>query len=153
MEHLCKLTEKSFKVAFHSSSVLSKLSHPFQESRWILPVLFLWLYNTRAQTLSHVQLFATPRTISYEAPLSMGFSRQEYCSGLPFPSPNIHVHAYISFKKINWITPYILFCNLIDHWIWFEDFFLYQYIWHYPIPFNKCLMFHRISEDIYILFY
>ena len=37
--------------------------------------------------LSHVQLFATPRTVAYQAPPSMGFSRQEYWSGLPFPSP------------------------------------------------------------------
>ena len=37
--------------------------------------------------LSRVQLFATPWTVVYQAPLSMGFSRQEYWSGLPFPSP------------------------------------------------------------------
>ena len=37
--------------------------------------------------LSHVQLFATPWTVAYQAPRSMGFSRQEYWSGLPFPSP------------------------------------------------------------------
>ena len=37
--------------------------------------------------LSHVQLFATPWTIACQAPLSMGFSRQEYWSGLPFPAP------------------------------------------------------------------
>ena len=36
---------------------------------------------------SHVQLFATPWTIVHQVPLSMGFSRQEYWSGLPFPSP------------------------------------------------------------------
>ena len=33
------------------------------------------------------QLFVTPWTVAYQAPLSMGFSRQEYWSGLPFPSP------------------------------------------------------------------
>ena len=37
--------------------------------------------------LSCVRLFATPWTVAYQAPLSMGFSRQEYWSGLPFPSP------------------------------------------------------------------
>ena len=36
---------------------------------------------------SHVQLFATPWTVAHQAPLSMKFSRQEYWSGLPFPSP------------------------------------------------------------------
>ena len=39
------------------------------------------------QLLSHVWLFATPWTVCRQAPLSMGFSRQEYWSGLPFPSP------------------------------------------------------------------
>ena len=38
--------------------------------------------------LSRVQLFATPWTVAHQASLSMGFSRQEYWSGLPFPSPN-----------------------------------------------------------------
>ena len=37
--------------------------------------------------LSHVRLFVTPWTVASQAPLSMGFSRQEYWSGLPFPSP------------------------------------------------------------------
>ena len=36
---------------------------------------------------SHVRLFVTPWTIIYQAPWSLGFSRQEYWSGLPFPSP------------------------------------------------------------------
>ena len=37
--------------------------------------------------LSHVQLFATPCTVAHQAPLSKEFSRQEYWSGLPFPTP------------------------------------------------------------------
>ena len=41
----------------------------------------------KVKSLSRVRLFATPWTIAYQAPLSMGFSRQEYWSGLPFPSP------------------------------------------------------------------
>ena len=38
------------------------------------------------KSLSHVRLFVTPWTVAYQAPPSMGFSRQEYWSGLPFPS-------------------------------------------------------------------
>ena len=38
------------------------------------------------KTLSHVRLFATPRTVASQAPLSMECSRQEYESGWPFPS-------------------------------------------------------------------
>ena len=37
--------------------------------------------------LSHVRLFVTAWTVAHRAPLSMGFSRQDYWSGLPFPSP------------------------------------------------------------------
>ena len=39
------------------------------------------------KSLSHIQLFVTPWTIAYQAPLPMGFFRQEYWSGLLFPSP------------------------------------------------------------------
>ena len=42
-----------------------------------------------ARWVSHVQLFATPWTLAHQAPVSMGFSRQEYWSGLPFPSPGL----------------------------------------------------------------
>ena len=40
-----------------------------------------------AQALNRVQLFATPWTAAHQTPLSMGFPRQEYWSGLPFPTP------------------------------------------------------------------
>ena len=39
------------------------------------------------KSLSRVQLFVTPWTVAYQAPQSLEFSRQEYWSGLPFPSP------------------------------------------------------------------
>ena len=46
------------------------------------PTITVVLYS-----LSHVQLFATLWTVAHQAPLSMGFHRQEYWSELPFPSP------------------------------------------------------------------
>ena len=45
------------------------------------------MHKVKVKSLSHVRLFATPWTVAYQAPLSMGFSRQLYWSGLPFPSP------------------------------------------------------------------
>ena len=48
------------------------------------------------KSLSHVRLFATPWTAAYQAPLSMGFSRQEYWSGVPLPSPDGGVSDYDS---------------------------------------------------------
>ena len=44
-------------------------------------------YSPTKEKLSRVQLFATPWTVACQTPLSMGFSRQEYWSGLPFLSP------------------------------------------------------------------
>ena len=41
----------------------------------------------KVKSLSRVRLFATPWTVAHQAPPSMGFSKQEYWSGLPFPSP------------------------------------------------------------------
>ena len=43
--------------------------------------------KVKVKSLSHARLFVTPWTVAYQALLSMGFSRQEYWSGLPFPSP------------------------------------------------------------------
>ena len=43
--------------------------------------------KVKVKLLSHVRLFATPWTVAYQASPSTGFSRQEYWSGLPFPSP------------------------------------------------------------------
>ena len=45
--------------------------------------------KSESKAVSHVRLLATPWTAAYQAPLSMGFSRQEYWSGVPLPSPEI----------------------------------------------------------------
>ena len=54
--------------------------------------------RVKVKSLSRVRLFATPWTIAYQAPLSMGFSRQECWSGLPFPSPYV-TDYYLAVKS------------------------------------------------------
>ena len=49
--------------------------------------MFCCLFLSCAQLLSHARLFLAPWTVAHQAPLPMEFSRQEYWSGLPFPSP------------------------------------------------------------------
>ena len=44
-----------------------------------------WKWKVKVKSLSRVQLLVTPQTAPYQAPVSMGFSRQEYWSGLPLP--------------------------------------------------------------------
>ena len=47
-----------------------------------------WKWKVRVKLFNHVWLLATPWTAAYQAPPSMGFSRQEYWSGVPLPSPS-----------------------------------------------------------------
>ena len=46
-----------------------------------------WKWKVKVKSLSPVLLLATPWTAAYQAPLPMGFSRQEYWNGVPLPSP------------------------------------------------------------------
>ena len=59
--------------------------------------------------LSRVRLLATPWTAAYQAPPSMGFSRQEYWSGLPLPSPQLSLNK-LSFCNHCLCLPPIVFC-------------------------------------------
>ena len=57
-----------------------------------------WKWKLKVKSLSRVWLFATPWTVAYQAPPSMGFSRQEYWSGVPLPSPSWY--SYCSWKRL-----------------------------------------------------
>ena len=53
-----------------------------------------WKWKVKVKSLSRVQLLVTPWTVAHQAPPSMGFSRQEYWSGVPLPSPH-HLETQI----------------------------------------------------------
>ena len=65
-----------------------------------------WKWKVKVKSLSHVRLFATPWTAAHQAPLSMGFSRPEYWSGLPLPSPPIMS------IKLKWTS------HIVSVWSW-----------------------------------
>ena len=52
-----------------------------------------WRWKVKGKSLSRVRLLAIPWTAAYQAPPSMGFSRQEYWSGVPLPSPHLDVYS------------------------------------------------------------
>ena len=58
-----------------------------KETGSLLEKEFRIMIVSEVKFLSCIRLFATPWTVACQAPQSMGFSRQEYWSGLPFPSP------------------------------------------------------------------
>ena len=64
-----------------------------------------WKWKVKVRSLSRVRLLATPWTAAYQAPPSMGFSRQEYWSGVPLPS-----------LKRSLAIPILLFSCISLHW-------------------------------------
>ena len=54
-----------------------------------------WKWKVKGKSLSHVRLLATPWTAAYQAPPSMGFSKQEYWSGVPLPSPVLYIRSLL----------------------------------------------------------
>ena len=56
----------------------------------------------KGKSLSHVRLLATPWTEAYQAPPSMGFSRQEYWSGVPLPSPIKRLRLFLTPPCATW---------------------------------------------------
>ena len=84
------------------------------------PILIAVKWRSEVKSLSRVRLFPTPWTVAYQAPPSTGFSRQEYWSGLPFPSPVVLTKSK---HMINWHrtmhTLYIIISFLFwshNHW-------------------------------------
>ena len=60
-----------------------------------------WKWKVKVKSLSRVRLLATPGTAAHQAPLSMGFSRQEYWSGVPLPSPKVKEESEKAGLKLN----------------------------------------------------
>ena len=63
-----------------------------------------WKWKVKGKSLSRVWVLATPWTAAYQAPPSMGFSRQEYWSGVPLPSPAKAVQKhFIAIQAYSWV--------------------------------------------------
>ena len=86
----------------------------------------LWKWKGKVKSLSHVRLLATPWTAAYQAPPSMGFSRQEDWSGVPLPSPTTCIHG-------------VLFCIPSLKWVRFRE-------WIYSTP-RKSVNFFHLKYD------
>ena len=67
-----------------------------------------WKWKVKVKLFSRVWLLATPWTAAYQAPPSMGFSRQEYRSGLPLPSPEstIAIHIFLPLEPPSHLPPH-----------------------------------------------
>ena len=70
-----------------------------------------WKWKVKGKLLSRVRPSATPWTAAYQAPPSMGFSRQEYWSGVPLPSPTRHRGNIFTLMWVSWRSSISLIIN------------------------------------------
>ena len=80
----------------------TRLLHPWdspgKNTKWVaISFSNAWKWKVKVKSLRCVQLLVTPWTVAYQAPPSMGFSRQEYWSGVPLPS--LIMEYYSAIKK------------------------------------------------------
>ena len=102
-----------------------------------------WKWKVKLKSLSSIWLLAIPWTAAYQAPLSMGFSRQEYWSGVPLPSPNIGYQPTKSFNS-HWPVRRLAYCALLFvlnkltplcDALWLEILFqpMFRLLWYVPL--------------------
>ena len=76
-----------------------------------------WKWKVKVKSLSRVQLLAAPWTAAYQAPPSMGFSRQEYWSGVPLPSPSsigaVSIYIPTNSERVFPLLQHLLFADFL----------------------------------------
>ena len=101
-----------------------------------------WKWKVKVKSLSSVRLFSTPWTAAYQAPPSMGFSRQEYWSGVPLPSSTsglphtkqlLHIIYNLSF--LHWFLMPVLSYGIFPYVC---DLFLDSILFHFYICIFLC---------------
>ena len=103
-----------------------------------------WKWKVKVKSLSRFRLLATPWTAAYQAPPSMGFSRQEYWSGLPLPSPLRSKSLHIYLRNVAFLS--VLNCG-------FSGFILHSLTISalYNVPQYLCICFHnQCKPTLYI---
>ena len=102
---------------------------------WLFPcyqqsISFIFLILNKVKLLSHVQLFATPWIVAYQVSPSMGSSRQEYWSGLPFPSPGILILKYTLNNVLLLLTVFFFFFKALYLQTSFKVFLMYSSLFY-----------------------
>ena len=92
-------------VYFHPAYLTYMQTTSCEKLGWMKHKLESRLLLLLLSRFSHVQLCATPQMAANQAPPSLGFSRQEYWSGLPFPSPESRLLGEISITSEMQMTP------------------------------------------------
>ena len=111
---------------------------------WVAISFFnAWKWKVKGKLLSHVRLLATPWTAAHQAPQYMGFSKQEYWSRLPLPSPikcldQLNLESGAQKSVYSLFPQMILMCSYALH--------------HWYIPFRKPLHESHLYLDSFVFF-
>ena len=111
---------------------------------WVAISFFnAWKWKVKVKSLSHVRLSVTPWTAAHQAPPSMGFSRQEYWSGVPLPPP-FDIYKFSLYKI--WLTYFTSTGGWNCRGNVFDDWEEYSLLPRYPWlvsshEFQKCFFF------------
>ena len=87
-------------------------------------------WKVKVKSLSHVRLLATPWTAAYQAPPSMGFSRQEYWSGVPLPRYPINAISYIVLHCNRFLILFTLIIHRKHVFSSFHSFHYFHFCFH-----------------------
>ena len=103
----CQVTsDSSWPHGLQPTRLLHPWDFPGKNTGWVaISFSNAWKWKGKVKLLSHVRLFTTPWTAAYQAPPSMGFSRQAYWSGLPLPSPYVCINMLIYTHTCTHISP------------------------------------------------
>ena len=117
---------------------------------WV-PISFsnAWKWKVKVKSLSRVLLLATPWTAAHQAPPSMGFSRQEYWSGVPLPSPNFFFFFCCWSTSIDFLDVFIILSDYFEFFRYiitdltsYKEFKMVQLLWKTVWQFFKKLNIH-----------
>ena len=98
----------------------------------------VWKWKVKVKLLSRVQLLVTPWTAAYQAPPSMGFSRQEYWSGVPLPSPQLDIDTGISLWTLSFIQ---LVCMIASFLLLYWQVPIYYDLWVWGYAWDNLIFF------------
>ena len=131
--HCCCLSVLSNSVWLHWQQP-TRLPHPWDSQartmEWVaISFLNEWKWKVKVKSLSRVLPLATPWTAAYQAPPSVGFSRQEYWSGVPLPS----------LKLSNRLTSFLwlLVCQRHHHSLRLSSLRTLRYLWQFPLIYHS----------------
>ena len=104
-----------------------------------------WKWNVKVKLLSCVRLLATPWSAAYQAPASMGFSRQEYWSGVPLPSLGTQ-HSDSIFLYISKLSPWLSLVVICHHT---KSYIVIEY--NPPLYISYLWLIYFVTASLYLL--